>query len=771
MNRKFAVLVATCLFASSLRLLADGFIIVPHPPDPRPGPYPYAPLEVTRHHVDVKISGQIATTTVDEEFFNPNNQRLEGTYLFPVPKDAHIDKFSMEINGTMTEAELIPAEKARQIYEDIVRQIRDPALLEYAGRDVFRARIFPIEPRSTKQVKIVYTQLLKWDSGMLTYLYPLGTEKFSAQPIKDISIKVDVTSDQPLASIYSPSHKVDIKHDGANRAIISYESKNEKPNTDFELVLTQNKDAAVGLNLLSYKDGDEDGYFLLLAAPPVAAKKDAKPAPKDVIFVLDTSGSMSGEKIKQAKKALAFCVNNLNDEDRFEIIRFSTDVDPLFDKLADASDANRKRALKFIDGLKATGGTAIAQALKTALEAKPEKEDRPYVVIFLTDGMPTVGPTKDDEILAITKKAGGDTRIFSFGIGNDVNTQLLDQLAETTRAFSQYVLPEEDIEIKVSNFFARITEPVLTKPKLEVAAADTGERHTAPVIRISKMYPVDLPDIFKGDQIVLAGRYTGSGDATAKLTGMVNGEEQTFTYKIHFDDQNAKDEYIPRLWATRRIGYLLDAIRINGENKELRDEVTTIARQFGIITPYTAYLIIEDERRREVPLARQSLNEMAKDTDALDASRDKYADFQKEKTGEGGVANAESQNSMKHADQPSTATAQGNTMALRSYAAAPTAGIGGSSGAGGAGPVSGDTVKKIDQYTQQSKYVNGRAFYLNGNQWIDAKTQNLKKHENVKFNSDAYYELLAKHPEAAQWLALGQNMLIALDDTVYEITE
>ena len=417
--------------------------------------------------MDVKISGQIATTTVDEEFFNPNNQRLEGTYLFPVPKDAHIDKFSMEINGTMTEAELLDAGKARKIYEDIVRQIRDPALLEYAGRDLFKARIFPIEPRSTKQVKIVYTQLLKWDTGALTYLYPLGTEKFSAQPIKDVSIKVDVTSDQPLASIYSPSHKVDVKHDGATHAIITYESKNEKPNTDFELVLTQSKDDAVGLNLLSYKDGDEDGYFLLLAAPAVAAKKDAKPAPKDIVFVLDTSGSMSGEKIKQAKKALTFCVDNLNDGDRFEIIRFSTDVDPLFNKLVDANDANRKKAEKFIHGLKATGGTAIADALKTALEAKPAKEDRPFVVIFLTDGMPTVGPTRDDEILAITRKAGGGTRIFSFGLGNDVNTHLLDQLAESTRAFSQYVLPEEDIEIKVSNFFARIKEPVITNPKLE----------------------------------------------------------------------------------------------------------------------------------------------------------------------------------------------------------------------------------------------------------------------------------------------------------------
>src|SRR6202453_781689 len=362
MNMKSSALLAACILASFSSIFADGLVVISQPVQVPAGHYPFAPLEVTRHHVDVKISGQIATTTVDEEFFNSSDQRLEGTYLFPVPKDAHIDKFSMEVNGQMTEAELLDADKARKIYEDIVRQIRDPALLEYAGRDLFKARIFPILPHSTKQVKIVYSELLKWDSGSLTYLYPLGTEKFSAKPIRDLSVTVDVASDEPLASIYSPSHKVDIKRDGPNHATISYDAKNERPDTDFELVLTREK-GAFGLNVLSYKEEDEDGYFTLLAAPSVPEKKEAKPAPKDVVFVLDTSGSMAGEKIKQAKNALTFCVENLNDDDRFEIIRFSTDVDPLFNKLVVANDDNRKHAEKFVKGLKARGATAISDAL------------------------------------------------------------------------------------------------------------------------------------------------------------------------------------------------------------------------------------------------------------------------------------------------------------------------------------------------------------------------------------------------------------------------
>lgn len=746
MNTKRFSALAACFLASFVRIHADGFIVIHEPTHVPSGHYAFAPLEVSQHQVEVKIDGLIATTAVDEEFYNPNDQRLEGTYLFPVPKDAHIDKFSMEVGGKMTDAELLPAEKARQIYEDIVRTMRDPALLEYAGRDVFKARIFPIEPRSSKQVRITYTELLKSDAGALSYIYPLGTEKFSAKPIKNLGVKVEIKSDEPLASIYSPSHKVEIKRDGTSRAVIGYEAKDEKPDTDFQIVLTKEK-RDVGLHLMSYKTDGEDGYFLLLAAPSVETKNE-KPAPKDVVFVLDTSGSMAGAKIKQAKKALEFCVENLNAEDRFEIVRFSTEAEPLFEKLVDASDANRKRATDFIHGLKPIGGTAIAAALKTALKTKHDGDGRPFVVIFLTDGLPTVGATKQEDILAIARKDGGNARVFSFGIGSDVNTHLLDQLAESTRAFSQYVLPEEDIEVKLSNFFTRIKEPALTNLKLEFS----GD------VRVSKLYPAELPDLFKGDQLVLAGRYTGSGEVEAKLTGSAAGREQSFVYKVRFDEKNTEREFIPRLWATRRVGFLLDEIRLHGENNELRDEATALARQFGIVTPYTAYLIVEDEARRNVPVSQRSLQQMGSDKAALDSAGGAYFGFKTKKDGDDSVANARSQNFFKYAEQPAAALSAGNGEAMRGNVAA-------------AAPEAKSAANRLAQYTQQTKFVNGRAFFQNGNQWVDGKTQSLTKRERVQFNSDAYFALLTKHPEAAQWLALGQNMLLALDDTIYEISE
>src|SRR2546421_6940857 len=311
----------------------------PVPPWPRsihpPRPYVFAPMEVSYVKVNTRIADQVAVTAVDQEFYNPNSSRLEGTFVFPIPKGAHINKFTMEIDGKQVEAELLAADKARHIYEDIVRKLKDPALLEYAGRDVFKVRIFPIEPNSKKRIRISYTQLLKSDEGLVSYVLPLNTEKFSAKPIKNVSVKVELETKRPLKSIYSPSHSVEVKRHGPTSATAGYEASDVQPDTDFALYFAPEKDE-IGVNLLTYKNSGEEGYFLLLASPGMDVK-EKQVVLKDVVCVLDTSGSMAGKKLEQAKKALQFFVENLNDGDRFEIIRFSTEVEPLFDKLVEAS--------------------------------------------------------------------------------------------------------------------------------------------------------------------------------------------------------------------------------------------------------------------------------------------------------------------------------------------------------------------------------------------------------------------------------------------------
>ena len=539
---KRILLLALTLFALPLPGFSAGIIIIhegpnwgppqppiiipPHPIPPRPPwppvppPHPvFAPLEVTYHKVNVRITDQVAVTTVDQEFYNPNPRQLEGTFLFPVPKGAQLDKFTMEIGGKPVSAELLGAEKARKIYEDIVRSMKDPALLEYYGRDLFKVRIFPIEAHARKRITLAYTQVLKSDSGLLAYTYPMNTEKFSARPIKSVSLKIEIEAQRPLKTLYSPSHNAEIRRSGERRAVIGYEASEVRADRDFQVLFSFGHED-VGASLLTHRTAKGEGYFLLLASPGVTVKED-KVVKKDVTFVLDTSGSMAGAKLEQAKKALAFCIENLNDTDRFEIIRFATDTEALFDRLTDATADTRKRAHEFVRNLKPTGGTAIDDALKKALSLRPDKGDRPFVVIFLTDGLPTVGVVDADNILANALRASaGSTRVFCFGIGNDVNTHLLDKLSDATRAFSTYVLPEEDIEVKVSNFYTKIKEPVLASPKL--AFPET--------IRATKLYPAPVPDLFKGEQLILAGRYEGAGNGKLVLEGSVNGETRKYTY-------------------------------------------------------------------------------------------------------------------------------------------------------------------------------------------------------------------------------------------------
>jgi len=719
-------------------------------------------MEVSYVKVNTRINDQVAITSVDQEFYNPNPSRLEGTFVFPIPKGAHIDKFTMEIDGKQAEAELLSADKARHIYEDIVRKLKDPALLEYAGRDVFKVRIFPIEPNSKKRITLSYTQLLKSDDGLVSYVLPLDTEKFSSKPVKNVSVHVDLESKRPLKSIYSPSHAVEVKRHGSTSATVGYEASEVQPDADFVLYFAPEKDE-IGVNLLTYKPSGEDGYFMLLASPGVDVR-EKQLILKDVVFVLDTSGSMAGAKLEQAKKALQFCVENLNDGDRFEIIRFSTEVEPLFDNLVDANKSNRSKAQDFVKDLKPIGGTAIDDALKKALSfitqrSTVDTRSRPAVVIFLTDGRPTIGTTDEDEIVAgVKRRSEGHARIFCFGIGTDVNTHLLDRITEETRAFSQYVLPEEDLEVKVSSFFSKIKEPVLTNPEIKF----TGD------IRPTKLYPSPLPDLFKGEQLVLVGRYSGKGDSAVIVEGSVNGSARKFTYEVKFAGESSENEFIPRLWATRRVGYLLDEIRLRGENSELRDEVTELARKYSIVTPYTAYLIMEDEGHRNVPTAMRSFHDFENDHAARDEAAKSWYSFKTENSGEKALADARYGMVLRSAQAPALAAAGSAVESSRALGLLQPNSV-----APGSPAPNADSKLRLVQYARQSQFIAGKTFFQNDKLWIDSAIQQHPdaKRIRIQFGSPEYFDLLATHEKALPWLALGQNIQFVLDDTIYDVYE
>ena len=761
---KTSLLASLFALAGTAISSADGLIII-HPPWDHPGPHPmpvvppghftFAPLAVNYHRVNVEINDLAATTSIDQEFYNPNNARLEGTYVFPLPPGAHIDKFAMDIDGKTTEAELLPADKARALYEDIVRQMKDPALLEYVGRDAFKVRIFPIEPNSTKHIKISYTQLLTDDHGLVEYVYPLNTEKFSSAPIKDVAVKVNINCKLPLKSIYCPSHAAEVKRHGETSAVVGYEARDLRPDSDFKVVFSRQPNP-LGIDLVcSRKPGAADGYFLLLASPGLTAP--AAVQPKDICFVLDTSGSMAGAKIDQAKKALRFCLANLNPDDRFEIIRFSTETEPLFNSLVKADKSNLDRAEAAVAAFKPIGGTAIGDALGKALALRTSNDTRPYLVVFLTDGLPTIGETREDPLVDQVKHANtSSTRIFSFGIGNDVNTHLLDRIASETKAISQYVSEKEDLEVKLSNFFAKIKEPVFCNLKLSF---------TNPDIRISQLYPNSLPDLFNGDMLVVFGRYAGQGASAAKISGVFNGQPQEFAADLTFAESASHHDYIPQLWATRRVGWLLDEIRLHGESAELKDEVTRLAREFGIVTPYTAYLILEDEKHRGVPLALRNMQELESDSRVYAQAASRMNSLAMEagaeaaRSGRSAVANSASMAGLK--DQ---AAASPPAPAVRRELA--------KAGARDEATI-GYRAAQAQNYATQSRNLNGRAFYQNGKVWTDSTAQgqpNLRQ-VNIKFNSDAYFTLLNDHPAATQWLSLGNNLDVVIGDTLYQIRD
>jgi Ca-activated chloride channel family protein len=564
-------------------------------------------------------------------------------------------------------------------------------------------------------------------------------------------VTVELETADPLRSVYSPSHPVEVARHGPRRAVIGWEARDVRPDTDFQLFYSADPRSDVGLSVMTYRDGSGDGYFLLLASPSAELEKE-KVLEKDVVFVLDTSGSMAqDDKLEKARRALVFCLQNLDPGDRFQIVRFSTETETLFEGLVAASRENIAEARAFIQGLRPMGGTAIDAALTTALAPAAERghATRPYFVLFLTDGKPTVGSTDDREIVGRVTQAMGEQaiRVFSFGIGSDVNTHLLDMLSQRTRATVQYLRPREDMELKISRLFTKISEPVLAGPSLGVGGA----------VRISKLHPTVLPDLFKGEQLVLVGRYSGKGDALLTVQGTVNGRKRSFTNEASFPARATEHGFIPRLWAMRRVGFLLDEIRLNGESPELRDEVARLARRYGIVTPYTAYLIVEDEDKRAVPPLARTLQTIGSDARLRGEARRMYLESNRAKSGDAAVGGAEAHGALRglgYVSAPDMANErawEGQTGRFRDSA---------------------EMLRKAMD-VQVNRHVAGRTFFLNRGRWIDASVQARPEARRVRvgFGSDAYFELLRRDDGAPHWLSLGTEVTVLLDGTVYEIVE
>ncbi len=531
----------------------------------------------------IAVEAGVASYQVEQTFRNNTASQLEATFYFPLPEGASLAEFSMWVNGVKTKGELLERQQAVAIYEDIVRRMKDPGVLEYAGQDLIKARIFPIQPHGTQQIQVIFESLVEVDGSLALVDYPLRAPAALSGTTGDLTVKVELHSDIPVKSVYSPSHAVDVAHQGDGVVVAGFEQVGARFDRDFKLYYTLSEEP-VGVSVVSYKVPGEDGYFLLMAAP--GEDPTASAMPKDITFVVDTSGSMAGDKIRGARDGLRFCLQSLGDNDRFNVVRFSTGVEPFSIGLVDATPDNVGRALGFVERFEALGGTNISEALDTALQHQPSP-GRPYYVVFLTDGLPTVGVTSADAILRQVggpiAAADGAVRFFSFGVGYDVNTQLLDALAFDNRGTAEYLEPGEDIEVEISGFYRKISRPVLADVALDLAGAGAYD-----------VYPRELPDLFSGSQLIVMGRYKNSASTRVKMSGVSAGDPQAFTTSVQFASNAVDHEFIPRMWAQRRVGFLLDEIRRSGEQPELVDAVVQLSKRFGIMTPYTSFLVVED---------------------------------------------------------------------------------------------------------------------------------------------------------------------------------
>ena len=539
-----------------------------------------------RTAVSVQVTGRVALVEVEEWFRNDGGGLGEGDYLYPLPGEAVFSNYSLFQGDQELRGETMDAGQARAIYEEIVRRKKDPALIELVGHGLIRARVFPINHGETRKITLRYTQVLERAGDALQFRYAaggrhaMGVQEGVRNPRRQIepapmSFTLTADSAGQYRDPFSPTHTVQVtREDGRMRV---------RPTSDlfgdFALFLPFAR-TLVGITVATHHPIGEDGYFMLTLSP---GRPDGGVLSRDVTVVLDVSGSMSGSKLAQAKDAIRQLLGSLSGDDRFRLLAFSNGIRAHSMEWSGATADELRTAREWVDGLRADGGTNIAGALEEAFRLESSEERLP-IVLFLTDGLPSVGEQNPEHIAQQAEDNRGRHRVFAFGVGHDVNTYLLDRLSAAGRGATQYVEPSEDVEQALSVLAAKIQHPVL----VELALHDSA-------VELTDMYPVTLPDLFAGEELVIFGRYQTDDDESGRIAieGRRGNRAELFSTTATFAAHSDGNDYIPRLWASRKIGFLSQQLRLNGPNDELVDEIRKTALRYGLLSEYTSYLVQE----------------------------------------------------------------------------------------------------------------------------------------------------------------------------------
>lgn len=692
MLRRLLGMSAVALTAGPLH--AQGWIEIERPPN-RLAPA----VSITRisSRVSVTVDGRVAKVEVEERFRNDGGGLAEGNYLYPLPAGAVFQNFSLWMGEQEIKGEVMNADQARGIYEEIVRRQRDPALLTLAGHGLVRAQVFPIPPGQTRKVALRYTCLLERSGDAVRLRFTAGDRGPTEQPL---GFHVSVIDAANYGSPYSPTHQLTTQRNGDRLDI----SVDVSTGGDIELFLPLHQ-GLVSTSVVTHAAAGEDGFFMLLLSPPPVPETTV--VPRDLTLVVDVSGSMSGGKLDQAKAGLLQALGTMTPRDRFRLIAFSSAVRRFRDEPVAASSVNVAAARAFVQALEADGGTNIEGALDAALEA-PSAEGRLGIVVFMTDGLPSVGEQAPDRLADRAGRRIGGNRIFTVGVGHDVNTYLLDRLASEGRGSAEYVVPDASVETAMGVLLGKLRFPALVNLRIV----------NAPV-RLLGQSPATLPDLFYGQELVVLGRYHGAGEGDVVIEGERNGRRERFTSVASFAADEPRNEFVPRLWASRRIGDLTRQIRLEGASESLIGQVRDLGLRYGILTDYTSYLVQEPTMvtaagpaliRRQMPV----------------------------------VAPAPAAQSGQVAFEAASRSAKMSSAS--NLAAADMAAAVGSS----------DARERSDE-----RRAGGRVFRLRNGIWTDVAHVDSLHVRTVAPFSTAYFALVRALPELGRCLAVGDRVLVA----------
>jgi len=562
------------------------------------------PIGVRSHRVSVEIHDGLAKTTLRQTFVNSGRDTLEAIYEFPVPEGAALVDVALEAGGQRLEGLLVERRRARGIYNEIVRGRRDPALVEQIGRNTFRLSVFPVLPKKDTVVEITWVEKIPLSQGLMHYRYPLSLAQSATKTEQDFTFSAVVRSSVPIETITSPLKDMEIIRKENGDAVLSFERLRAPLDTDVEIVA----EIAVSkptMTVSTYRRaGEKSGWFTAVITPPKAT--EAELIPRDVILIVDTSGSMNGVKIEQARRASIYLISHLRPGDRINVVRFSTTLRPFAKVPVKADLETVARLTRFINDFRPGGGTALGDALQFGVNVPPA-EGRVRTVVLLTDGLPTVGETNPEKIIGFAR-AGGEKglRVFTFGVGRDVDPSLLAAISRVSRGRAEVFGPEAELEYRLRAFLDRTASPVMANIEFQ-----TGD------LRTYDVFPRPMPDGYLGEQIVITGRYDGGAERLVTATATIGGRPAQVTTKAKFRTAPGGSPAVMYLAGKEHLDYLEQALKsrlgLKDENYyrivdrgrySTRDEIVAemirVSLAHGVQCAYTSFLALLPEDRRRL---------------------------------------------------------------------------------------------------------------------------------------------------------------------------